>query len=160
MQFSHILQGVLDGRIFLPAPFLSSLISLLMVLYHVEYGCVVVISQQALLDFKQNLPSICSYEPSITMRDGTPSHWNMMDKASWTSSFFFMGRFWSICNLNWIPGYICYHLYWLLKLQHHKLTYFIVISTKLQTKLVYGSIPHLRTNQSLRFDSSSKRMTK
>ncbi len=72
------------------APLLSSLISCL-VACQGKKDSVVLFSQPASQSFWRKWPRVCSLEPSMTMRGGTPSCWNMTDRVSCASPFIVIG---------------------------------------------------------------------
>ncbi len=91
-QLSQSLWGVLVRSNFLPVPFLSSFISCFAAFCQGEKGSVIFLSQLASWSFWQNLPRVCSFKPSITMRGGMPSRWNRRNNTSCASPFVFIGK--------------------------------------------------------------------
>ena len=87
MQWPQSTFGDLVHIIFLDTPLFSSQMALSAAFIQGEYGSVCQRWQPASLSFHLKSPSVCSFEPSITITGGTPSRWKRRDNASCLSPF-------------------------------------------------------------------------
>jgi hypothetical protein len=93
-QSSHSHFGAWDQTILQPIPHFSCCIAPSTALDHGVCGSVCLTCKPDCWHLWQNKLRICSFNPSITIMLGTPSHWSNNDRALCACNFFCIGYAW------------------------------------------------------------------
>ena len=90
--WSHSFLGLLALAALCMAPFFNSQIASSAVFYQGEFGSVCLMWVPISLAFLWKSPIVCSLEPSMTIRRGTPSCCASNERPSWASALHLIGK--------------------------------------------------------------------